>query len=104
MTEETREIRSLDELAIALKEGWQVRLTRHTEDKINVPALDWKTKDDKPNFAWAWVGDREGRVSPENAAFRDLLKERKELRQGEYSYKLSADAHFFNRIKHDLEK
>ncbi|MDG6996412.1 MAG: hypothetical protein JRN52_10865 [Nitrososphaerota archaeon] len=67
-------------------------------ESVKVPALEWREKDD--SFSWAFVGDREGHVSEESKAFRDLLKAKGEVRVGEFTYKLSKDERLFNRVKH----
>ncbi|MDG6923923.1 MAG: hypothetical protein JRN67_11610 [Nitrososphaerota archaeon] len=65
-----------------------------------LPDIDWRHKDGDDTFTWAFVGDREGNISEENKAFRDLLKAKGEIRDGEFTYKLSKDERLFNRIKH----
>ena len=68
--------------------------------KFSIPNIDWRAKDGNDSFSWSFVGDREGKVSKENAAFRDLLKQKGSITQDGYEYKLSKDEHLFSRIKH----
>lgn len=70
------------------------------KEEIRIPELEWHDKEGNEAFSWAWVGNRDGSVTKESAALRDLLKERKEIEQDGFTYRLSPDQRFFNRIKH----
>jgi hypothetical protein len=62
-------------------------------------SIAWNSKQDKPNFAWTFATDKEGKVIPEVAGFVEHLK-KGPVKEGQYEYQLSKDGKFLQRIKH----
>ena len=101
-----KQARSVEEVRKLESEGYSLTgivFTLSKDDPVQIPNIDWRNKEGNPGFSWAFVGDREGKVSEENTKFRDMLKAKGSVRVGEYEYKLSKDGHLFSRIKHNEE-
>ena len=99
MTEEVKETRSLDELAILFKDGWTIQLIRKSQ--IPIPKITWQEKNG--GFSWAFATNKDGSAIPEYKDFIEALQ-KDSIEQDNFKYSLSKDGRFLQRTKLDNKK